>query len=299
MSQGEGISVPRAEGHGFANAFSSAAAATSVTHIAPSRGWASLHLRELWEHRELLYFLAWRDIKVRYKQTLLGAGWAVLQPLLTMLIFSFVFGRLAKMPSDGIPYPIFSFAALVQWNLFASATSRASDSLVGNAPLVKKVYFPRLAVPLARVAACFADYLPAFVTLVLMMGYYRIAPGWHALWIPVFVALATAAALGTGLWLAALNVRFRDIGHVTPFLVQIWFFSTPVIYPTSLLPQRWRFLYGLNPMAGSIQGFRWALLGTGGISLLLIGLSCVVALVFLASGALYFRRMERHFADII
>lgn len=299
MSRDENTSVQTAGGSVFATAVSPAAAEIQVTHIAPSRGWASLHLRELWEHRELLYFLAWRDVKVRYKQTLLGAGWAVLQPLLTMLIFSFVFGRLARMPSDGIPYPIFAFAALVQWNLFASATSRASDSLVGNAPLVKKVYFPRLAVPLARVAACFADYLPAFVTLLVMMAYYRIAPGWHALWIPVFVVLATATALGAGLWLAALNVRFRDIGYVTPFLVQLWFFSTPVIYPTSLLPQRWRFLTGLNPMAGSVQGFRWALLGTGNSSFGLLGLSFVVALLLLVSGAIYFRRMERDFADVI
>lgn len=270
-----------------------------VTRIAPSRGWAALHLRELWEHRELLYFLTWRDVKVRYKQTLLGAGWAILQPLIAMLIFSFVFGRLAKMPSDGIPYPIFTFSALVLWLFFASATSRASDSLVGNAPLVKKVYFPRMAVPLARVLACFADFIPSFAMLLLMMAYYKFIPSWHIVWVPLFVALATASAIGTGFWLAALNVRFRDIGYVTPFLVQIWFFSTPVIYPSSLLPARWRFLYGLNPMAGSIEGFRWALLGTGGTSIKLIALSCIVALFLLTTGAVYFRRTERHFADII
>lgn len=283
----------------FATAPSSAGGAAPVTKIAPSRGWAALHLRELWDHRELLYFLTWRDVKVRYKQTLLGAGWAVLQPLITMLIFSFVFGRLAKMPSDGIPYPIFTFAALVLWLFFAAATSRASDSLVGNAALVKKVYFPRMAVPLARVLACFADLIPSFAMLLLMMAYYHVAPNWNIMWVPVFVAVATASAVGTGFWLAALNVRFRDIGYVTPFLVQIWFFATPVIYPSSLLPARWRFLYGLNPMAGSIEGFRWALLGTSGTSIKLIALSGIVALLLLVSGAVYFRRMERHFADII
>ena len=293
------MSYLKAEEHTFATAPSSAGEAVPVTQIAPSRGWAALHLRELWDHRELLYFLTWRDVKVRYKQTLLGAGWAVLQPLITMLIFSFVFGRLAKMPSDGIPYPIFTFAALVQWLFFASATSRASDSLVGNTALVKKVYFPRMAVPLARVMACFADYIPSFAMLLLMMAYYKVVPSWHIVWVPIFVAVATASAVGTGLWLAALNVEFRDIGYVTPFLIQVWFFSTPVIYPSSLLPARWRFLYGLNPMAGSIEGFRWALLGTNGTSIKLIALSCVIALLLLISGALYFRRAERHFADII
>ena len=270
-----------------------------VTRIAPTRGWVNLHLRELWDHRELLYFLTWRDVKVRYKQTILGAGWAVLQPLISMVIFTLVFGKLAKMPSDGIPYPIFTYSALVQWLFFASATGRASDSLVGNAALVKKVYFPRLVLPLARVLACFADYIPAFFVLILMMAHYRFAPSWGIVWVPFFVALATAAAAGTGLWLSALNVRFRDIGYVTPFLIQIWFFATPVVYPSSLLPARWRFLYGLNPMAGSIEGFRWALLGTGHISVTSIALSCLIALVLLLSGAVYFRRMERHFADII
>ncbi len=272
---------------------------TPVVRIEASRGWISLQLRELWEHRELLYFLTWRDVKVRYKQTLLGAGWAVLQPLITMLIFSAVFGRLAKLPSDGIPYPIFAFAALVQWTFFASATGRASDGLLSNAGLIKKVYFPRMAVPLARVAACFADYIPAFALLLLMMWYYKFAPSWHVVLVPIFVALATGTALGTGLWLAALNVRFRDIGYVTPFLIQIWFFVTPVIYPSSLLPARWQFLYALNPMTGSIEGFRWALLGTPTLSLGKLGTCCVVVAALLLSGAIYFRRTERHFADII
>jgi lipopolysaccharide transport system permease protein len=283
----------------FSSIVSSTPGDTPIVRIAPSKGWAPLQLRELWEHRELLYFLTWRDVKVRYKQTLLGAGWAVLQPFISMLIFSFVFGKLAKLPSDGIPYPIFSYTALVQWTLFASATSRASVSIVESSGLVKKVYFPRLAAPLAKVAACFADYIPAFVMLLAMMVYYRIAPNWHVLWVPFFVALATATAVGIGLWLAALNVKFRDIGYVTPFLIQMWFFSTPVIYPSSLLPDRWRFLYGLNPMTGSIEGFRWALLGTSGTSLVSIALSCVGSVVILVSGAVFFRRMERDFADII
>lgn len=270
-----------------------------ITRIAPSRGWVSLRLRELWDHRELIYFLIWRDVKVRYKQTVLGATWAILQPFISMLIFTLVFGKLAKLPSDGIPYAIFSYTALVQWTLFASGTSRASSSIVGSRGLVKKVYFPRLAVPLASVAACFADYIPAFGMLLLMMIYYHVAPGWQVLWVPFFVALATATAVGVGLWLAALNVRFRDIGYVTPFLIQIWFFMTPVVYPTSLLPARWRFLYGLNPMASSIQGFRWALLGSGDILMTSVFLSSIGALVLLFSGAVYFRRMERRFEDII
>lgn len=269
-----------------------------ITRIAPTQGWAALHLRELWDHRELLYFLTWRDVKVRYKQTILGAAWAIIQPLTSMVIFTVLAG-LVKIPSDGIPYPIFTYSGLVPWLFFASATNRASDSLVGNSALVKKVYFPRLVLPLARVTACFADFIPAFLVLFLMMAYYKFTPSWHIVWVPFFVVVATASAAGMGFWLSALNVRFRDIGYVAPFLIQIWLYATPVIYPTSLLPARWRFLYGLNPMAGTVDGFRWALLGTGDISVTSISLSCAVAFVLLTSGAIYFRRMDRRFADII
>lgn len=270
----------------------------AITRIAPTRGWAALHLRELWDHRELLYFLTWRDVKVRYKQTILGAAWAIVQPLTSMVIFT-VLARLVKIPSDGIPYPIFTYSGLVPWLFFASATNRASDSLVGNSPLVKKVYFPRLVLPLARVTACLADFIPAFLVLLLMMVYYKFTPSWHIVWVPFFIFVATAAAAGMGFWLSALNVRFRDIGYVAPFLIQIWLYATPVIYPTSLLPARWRFLYALNPMAGTVEGFRWALLGTGDISVTSIMLSCTVAFALLTSGAIYFRRMDRRFADII
>lgn len=275
------------------------ATAAPVVRIGPSRGWVSLQLTELWERRELLYFLTWRDIKVRYKQTLLGAVWAVLQPFLTMLIFSVVFGRLARMPSEGIPYPLFAFSALVPWTFFASATGRASDSLVGNSSLVKKVYFPRLAVPIARVLACFADFLPAFGMLLLMMAYYGKVPGLRAFWVAAFVGIATITALGVGFWLAAMNARFRDVGYVTPFLIQCWFFATPVIYPTSLLPARWQVLYGLNPMVGSIEGIRWALLGTHALSGEVLAVSCLIGLVLFVTGAAYFRRMDRDFADIL
>jgi lipopolysaccharide transport system permease protein len=267
--------------------------------VEPRRGWARLDLRELWEFRELLFFLTWRDVKVRYKQTVLGAAWAVLQPLMTMVVFSLFFGRLAGVPSDDVPYPIFSYTALVPWTLFATGLTQASNSLVGSANLIRKIYFPRLLVPLATVLSSLVDFAIAFAVLLLMMLFYGFVPTANALWLPLLLALTLVTTLGVGLWLSALNVQFRDVRYTLPFLTQLWLFATPIAYPSSLLPPQWRVLYGLNPMAGVVEGFRWALLGTGTAPGPMIAVSAVAALLLLASGALYFRRMERTFADIV
>lgn len=271
----------------------------STLRIQPSKGWVPIKLNELWEYRELLYFLTWRDVKVRYKQTALGAAWAILQPVLTMAIFSLFFGRLAKVPSDGIPYPIFSFTALVPWTFFANGLNQSSNSLVMSANLIKKVFFPRLTIPIATVLAGVVDFIFAFAVLLVMMLGYGITPGWHVLYLPFFLLLAVVTSLGVGLWLAALNVEFRDVRYVVPFLTQFWMFATPIAYPSSLLAEPWRTVYGINPMVGVVEGFRWALLGTKtapGASLLV---STGAALVLLVSGAYYFRRMERTFADVV
>jgi lipopolysaccharide transport system permease protein len=268
-------------------------------HIRPSKGWVSLGLRELWKYRELLYFLIWRDVKVRYKQTVLGAAWAIVQPLFTMVIFSLFFGRLAKIPSDGIPYPIFSYAALVPWALFSNGLSQGANSLVGGAKLIKKVYFPRLAMPIAMVVGGIVDFALAFVVLLGMMFAYRIVPTLNVLWLPLLVLLAMATSLGVALWLSAMNVQFRDIRYLVPFLTQVWLYATPIAYPSSLLPQPWRTLYGINPMAGVTEGFRWALLGTDTAPGPIIIVSVLAALTLLISGAFYFRRMERTFADVV
>ena len=267
--------------------------------IEPSRGWVSLRLGELWAYRELLYFMVWRDIKVRYKQTVLGVAWAVIQPFFTMLVFSLFFGRLAKVPSDGVPYPIFSYAALVPWNFFANGLSQSSDSLVGNANLLKKVYFPRLAIPIGAVLSGVIDFTIAFAVLAAMMLYYGIFPTIHSLWLPGFVLLALVTSLGVGLWLSALNVEFRDVRYVVPFIVQFWMFATPIAYPSSLLSEPWRTVYGLNPMAGVVEGFRWALVGTRTSPGPMLAASAATALVILVGGALYFRRMEKTFADVV
>jgi lipopolysaccharide transport system permease protein len=274
-------------------------AALLTRRIAPSKGWVSLKLNELWEYRELLYFLIWRDIKVRYKQTALGAAWAIIQPFFTMVVFSLFFGRLAKVPSDGIPYPIFSFAALVPWTFFANGLTQSSNSLVGSANLITKVYFPRLTVPIASVLSGVVDFILAFVVLLGMMFYYGITPTMNALWLPLFSLLALIASLGVGLWLSALNVEYRDVRYVVPFITQFWLFVTPIAYPSSLLPQPWRTLYGVNPMVGVVEGFRWALLGTKTAPGPIIAVSSTVALVILVTGAFYFRRMEKTFADIV
>jgi lipopolysaccharide transport system permease protein len=267
--------------------------------IEPQRGWTSLKLGELWEYRELLYFLAWRDIKVRYKEAALGASWAILQPLLTMLIFSLFFGRLAKVPSDGIPYPLFSFTALVPWTFFVMAVQQSSNSVVGSANLISKVYFPRLAIPVATVLAAMVDFGISFVVLLGMMIYYRRMPTIHALYVPFFVLLAFLASLGVGLWLSALNVKYRDIRYVVPFLLQFWMFASPIVYPTSMLPARWRTLYALNPMVGVVDGMRWSLLGTHTAPGPVIAVSAVTTLLFALGGAMYFRKMENRFADIV
>lgn len=269
-----------------------------LVRIEPPRGWVSLRLGELWEYRELLYFLVWRDIKVRYKQTALGAAWAILQPVLTMVVFSVFFGRLAKVPSDGIPYPVFALAALVPWQLFAYAVSESTNSLVISQNLIKKVYFPRLVIPVASVLAGLVDFAISFVALIGLMTYYGIRPTPAIAILPLFILLAVASALCVGLWLCALNVQFRDVRYTIPFLTQFWMFVTPVAYPSSLVPEKWRTVFGLNPMAGVVEGFRWALLGkaTSLGPLLAVSIAAVVALLF--GGLVYFRRMESTFADV-
>jgi lipopolysaccharide transport system permease protein len=270
-----------------------------VTIIRPSRGWISLNLRDLWEYRELLYFLTWRDIKVRYKQTVLGAAWAIIQPFFTMVVFSLFFGRLARIPSDDIPYPIFSYAALVPWTFFANGLSQSSTSLVASANLIKKVYFPRLVVPISAVISGGVDFVLAFVVLVGMMLFYGIVPTVAVVWLPLLLLLALVTALGVGLWLTAMNVQFRDVRYAIPFLIQAWMFATPIAYPSSLLDEPWRTLYGINPMAGVVEGFRWALLGTETAPGPIVLVSALVAVGLLVSGAFYFRRMEKTFADVV
>jgi lipopolysaccharide transport system permease protein len=267
--------------------------------ILPPRGWASLGLGELWEYRELLYFLVWRDVKVRYKQTALGAAWAVIQPFFMMVVFSLFFGRLASLPSDGIPYPVFVYCALLPWQLFAQALSECSSSLVSNERLITKVYFPRLVVPIAAVLGGLVDFAISFLVLLGMMAYYGITPGVAILMLPLFILLAILTALGVGLWLSALNVQYRDVRYTITFLIQLWLFATPVAYSSSLVPPRWRALYGLNPMAGVVEGFRWALLGKaeGPGALLIVSVAAVV--VVLVGGLFYFRRMENTFADVV
>ncbi len=267
--------------------------------IQPSRGLVRLNLRDLWDYRELLYFLVWRDVKVRYKQTALGAAWAILQPLLTMLVFTVFFGRLGKIPSDGLPYPVFAYTALLPWQLFAYALAESANSLVGNQNLIKKVYFPRLIVPIAAVLAGLVDFAISFVVLLGLMAYYAIRPTAAVATLPLFVLLAVATALAIGLWLSALNVQFRDIRYTLPFLTQFWLFATPVAYPSTLVPKEWRALYGLNPMAGVVESFRWALLGksTGPGPLLIV--STLAVLILLIGGLIYFRRMEKTFADVV
>lgn len=268
--------------------------------VKPSKGWVSLRLGDIWQYRELLYFLAWRDIKVRYKQTVIGAAWAIIQPFFTMVVFSLFFGGLAKVPSDDIPYPIFSYAALVPWTYFANSLSQSSNSVVSNTNLIKKVYFPRMVIPIANVVAGLVDFGLAFLMLLGMMLFFGITPTANVIWLPVLILLIVATSLGVGLWFAALNVQFRDVRYVIPFLVQFWLFATPIAYPSSLIEnETLRTLYGLNPMVGVVEGFRWALLGTDTAPGSYILLSAGVALVLMLSGAFYFRRMEKRFADVV
>jgi lipopolysaccharide transport system permease protein len=273
--------------------------------IEPTRGWTSLRLGDVWEYRELLYFLVWRDVKVRYKQTALGAAWAILQPLMTMVVFTIFFGNLAGVGSDGLPYPIFSYAALLPWTFFAQGLSQSSDSLVASANLVRKVYFPRLVIPAASVLAGVVDFAIAFVVLFALMAYYGIWPSAAVIFLPLLLLLAFATALGVGMWLSALNVQYRDVKYVLPFFIQLWLFVTPVIYPASRVTTKLvqlglpAWIYGLNPMVGVVEGFRWSLLGVGTRPGPVILASAAVTAVLLISGAFYFRRMERTFADVV
>ena len=271
----------------------------SALRVEPRRAWTSIDLKELWHYRELLYFLTWRDVKVRYKQTALGAAWAIIQPFFMMLVFSLFFGRLARVPSDGIPYPVFAFCGLLPWQLFAHALTESSNSLVGNQNLITKVYFPRLVIPIAAVLGGVIDFFIAFVILLGMMLYYGIVPGVAILALPGFLLLALLTALSVGLWLSALNAQYRDVRYTINFLVQFWLFATPVAYPSSLVPEKWRPLYGLNPMAGVVDGFRWALLGKSGPPGLMLWVSVIVVVILLLGGLYYFRRMEQEFADVV
>jgi lipopolysaccharide transport system permease protein len=277
----------------------SAATSRATTVIKPSRGWVPLHLAELWEYRELFYFLAWRDVKVKYKQTALGAAWAILQPFTTMVVFSLFFGNLAGVPSDGVPYPIFAFAALVPWTFFATAVAQAGNSLVDQEHVLSKIYVPRLIVPAAAILACFVDLAIAFVVLLGLMVYYGIAPPIEVLFLPLFVLLAAVTALAASLWLSALNVVYRDVRFTLPFLLQLWLFISPVAYPSSIVPEPWRTVYGLNPMAGVVDGFRWALLGETSAPGPMLAVSVAAVIVLLIGGLIYFRRMERSFADVV
>ncbi len=270
-----------------------------VLRITPPSRWWELPLGELWDYRELLYFFVWRDIKVRYKQTAIGAAWAVLQPFLTMLVFSLFFGRLARIPSQGLPYPIFYYSALLPWMYFAGALQNATSTIVENQRLITKVYFPRLVLPFSSVLSGLVDFGISFLMFVAMMFYYAIRPGWALLMLPVFLLLSVLTALGVGLWLSALNAIYRDVRYIVPFLVQFWMFASPVAYPSSLVPAKWRWLYGLNPMAGVIEGFRWSLTGHGDPPGRLMLVSASVVVVVLLSGVAYFQKMETTVADVV
>ncbi len=270
-----------------------------VIRLQRTSGWTALNLKLLWEYRELMAIFVWRDLKVRYRQTVIGGLWAIIQPFVTMVIFSVFFGGLAKIPSDNIPYPIFSYAALVPWTFFANSINLSANSLVNNAEIIKKIYFPRLTMPFAVVVGGLVDFALAFILLICMMFYYGFVPSINTIWFPLFLLLAMITALGSGLWLAAINVQYRDVRYMVPFLIQAWMYATPIAYPSSLLSEPWRTLYGLNPMVGVVEGFRWALLGTGdGPGWMMLASSAVSVILFI-SGIYYFRRMEKTFADVI
>jgi len=275
------------------------AAAAPTVVIQPSKGWFRLDLAAIWHHRELLYFLVWRDMKVRYRQTLLGASWAILNPLCTVIVFTVVFGNFAKIPSDGLPYPVFAFTALLPWTYFAEALRRSGASLVGNAPLITKVYFPRLIIPIASTLTPAVDFWVSFLALLGLMAWFGIVPGWGVLALPVFMLLAALSALAVGLWLSPLNVRYRDVAYAIPFLSQLWMYASPVVYPLSLVPEQWRPVYSLNPMVGVVEGFRWALLGKTSPDFMAMTVSGTVVIVLLLGGIVYFNHMERTFADVV
>lgn len=267
--------------------------------LEPSSGWVDIRLSELWDYRELLFFLTWRDIKVRYKQTVLGAAWAVIQPFMTMIVFSLFFGGLAGVPSDNIPYPLFSYSALIPWTLFSTSLGKSSNSLVGSTNLIKKVYFPRLVIPISSVLSNVLDFFISFSVLIVMMVVYQVAPTINIIWLPFFVLLALSTSLGVGLWLSAMNVQFRDVRYTIPFLTQFWLFITPIAYPSSLIEnEALRTLYSINPMVGVVEGFRWALVGTDTPPGFPMIVSVLVSVALLVSGLYYFRRMEKTFADV-
>ena len=266
--------------------------------IRPVRGWVPINFKEVWEYRQLLYFLTWRNVKIRYKQTVLGAAWAIIRPVLMMVVFTLVFGNLLEVPSEGIPYPLFNYAALLPWMLFAEAITRSSSSLIEDARLVQKVYFPRLVMPLSGSLSPVIDFAIAFVIFIGMMFYFGSPFTVRMLWLPAFLLLTMITALGVGLWLSAINVQYRDVRYALPFLIQLWLFASPVVYSSTILPESLQVVYGLNPMAGVIEGFRWALLGTEPPGSL-IAVSAIIVVVVLISGAFYFRRMEKTFADLV
>ncbi len=268
--------------------------------IQPSRGWVGLKLKDLWLYRELVYFLTWRDIKVRYKQSVLGILWAILKPFMAMVVFTIFFGNFAKIPSDGVPYPIFSYTATLPWELFAAALGVASRSMVSNSNMVSKIYFPRMIIPLASVMSSVVDFFIGFTILIGMMIFYKVTPTIATLWLPLLILLALITALGVGFWSSALMVRYRDVGYIMPFIANLWMYLTPVVYPSSMIPEKWRLLYALNPMTGVVEGFRYALLGTTqSVSGGMILVSSLIAIAVLISGMFYFRRMEKQFADMI
>ncbi len=278
---------------------SRAGAREPTVRIRPSRGVFHVDLKSLWQYRELLLFLVWRDVKVRYKQAAIGAGWAVFQPLISMLLFTVIFGYLAKLPSDGIPYPLFAYTGLLPWNFIAQATSRSGTSLVGESHLISKVYFPRLIIPIAAAATPAVDLIFSLGVVIPLILWYGVTPGWQLIFFPVFAAIAFLAALAVSLWFSALHVRFRDVGHIIPFFVQFWMFASPIVYPVSMIPEQWRGLYSLNPVVGVVEGFRWTLLDLPPPALSTMLPSLSIVLVLFVSGVLYFKRMERTFADVI
>jgi lipopolysaccharide transport system permease protein len=272
---------------------------TARVVLRPRQGLFSVDLEAVWRYRELLYFLVWRDVKVRYKQAAIGVGWAILQPLMTMVVFTVVFGNFARIPSDGLPYSVFAYTALLPWTYFAQALSRSGISLVGNANLITKVYFPRLIIPFAAAVAPLVDFLFSFGVLLGLMGWFGIAPTWGVLALPLYVLFAVITALAIALWLAPLNVKYRDVGHTIPFLIQFWMYASPVAYPVSLVPSQWRLLYSLNPMVGVIEGFRWSLLGKESPDVMVMAVSAAMVVTLLLGGVVYFTRMERTFADVV
>jgi lipopolysaccharide transport system permease protein len=267
--------------------------------IQSRKGLFQLDLKRVWQYREMLYFLVWRDMLIRFKQTAIGAAWVILQPLITMVIFTLIFSNFAKIPSGGVPYPVFVFSALLPWSYFASAVARSSGSVVGSSNLVTKIFFPRLLIPIAAAVSPVVDLIFSFLVLMLLMAWFKIAPTWGLMALPLFLSLAIMTALAVGLWSSAINVKYRDVGNIIPFVIQVWMYASPVVYPASIVPEKYRLLYSLNPMVGVVEGFRWALIGNKSPDFMLMAVSSAVVLVLLVSGIIYFKKMEQTFADII